>query len=765
MKPESGVTIKRASCYQCWWQCGVKVHVKGGSEVFKIEGDRENALGGRGRLCVKNTAAIDFHRGPNRLNYPLKRAGKRGEGKWTRIGWDEALDEIAAKLAGIKKEHGPEALLVIGGTQHGVADWSSWRFANMFGTPNIFHQGKNCGEAEYLAMCAVYGYTTRSMGGGARAGVTKCVVNWGANLAESGHLGFGAILRAKEAGAKLVVVDPRRTKTTEQADLWVQLRPGTDGALALGMIHVILEEGLHDAEFVENWCVGFDRLREVARKWTPRRASEVTWVPAETIAEVARLYATSKPAHLTWGVATCQLGRATKSAVLGKCILRAITGNLGVSGGEPFMDHPYHLDWIDNLKWDLLLDHPDRTRDNVSAAEYPVASVRGYRMFREAMKGVYPKGFGAAHYMMFPASWAMWNAILEGKPYPVKAVCTQGSNTLVNVSDAPKTHRALTSENLDLHFAMDFTLQPTAALADYVLPAADWLERPNLRTDWGFSNVYQCTEAAVEPLYERRDDYWMWAQLARRLGMGADWPEILEGMNDVFLRSTGMTFRQHLDKNVEAQFTFGSATKGDRTYEQTGFATFSGKVELFPSILEKLGYDPSCEYEEPARSPLATPELAKEYPLVLTSGARVREYWHSSYRDMPKLRGIYPNPRLEIHPEDAERLSIRDGDPVYVETPEGKVKQWAKVDGGILKGVVHADGYWWYPEMPQAEPCLFGVWESNINAITPGDPATFDYAGDNNFRGLLCRVYKVGENERRAAHGERRRTEERSPSE
>jgi len=749
MTQGNNIEIKRAACYQCWWQCGVKVHVKDKTDIIKMEGDKDNALGGRGRLCVKNSAAIDFHQSPNRLNYPMKRVGKRGEYKWQRLSWDQALDEIADKLSAIKKAYGPEALAIIGGTQHGVADWASWRFANMFGTPNIFHQGKNCGEAEFLAMCLVYGYTTRSMGGGARAGLTKCIINWGANLAESGHLGFANIIRTKEKGAKLVVIDPRRTKTVEQADIWVQLRPGTDGALALGMMNVIIGEDLYDKDFVNKWCVGFDKLKELAKSWTPQRVAEITRVPAETIIEVARLYTKSKPAHLTWGVATCQLGQgdkgAVKSAVLGKCILRAITGNLAVTGGEPFTDHPYILNWIDNIKWDLLLDHPDRTRDNVSAAEYPVASVKGYRMFREAMAKVYPKGFGAAHYMVFPSSWAMWRAVLEGQPYPLKAICTQGSNTLVNVSDTPKTYKAFKSPNLDLHFAMDLIMQPTASLADYVLPAADWMERPNLRTDWGFSNVYQCTEAAVEPLYERRDDYWMWAQLAKRLGMEQEWPATLEGMFDLLLKGTGLTFAQHLDKNLEAQFSFGSGTTEDRLYERTGFATSSGKVELFPSLLENLGYDPSCDYAEPPRSPDATPELAEEYPLILISGSRVKEFWHSSYRDMEKLRRIYPKPRLEIHPENAQPLGIKDGDPVYIETPEGKIKQWAKVDPGMMRGVVHADGYWWFPEMPATEPCLFGVWESNINSITPGDPATFDYAGDNNFRALLCKVYKAEE--------------------
>jgi len=749
MAEGDGMKIKRAACYQCWWQCGVKVHVKNGNEIVKIEGDTENALGGRGNLCVKSASAIDFHDSPNRLNYPMKRTGERGEMKWERITWDQALDDIADRLGRIRSEYGPEALMIIGGTQHGVADWASWRFANMWGTPNIFHQGKNCGEAEFLAMCAVYGYTTRSQGGGARAGVTRCIINWGANLAESGHLGFRAIMRARERGAKLVVVDPRRTKTTEQADIWMQLRPGTDGALALGLMNVIIGEELYDKEFVDKWCLGFDKLKEVAAKWTPQRTAEVTWVPAETIVEVARLYATSKPAHLTWGVAACQLGRgnkgAVKSAVLGKCILRAITGNVGVIGGDPFMDHPYHLNWIDNLKWDLLLDHPERTRDNLSADEHPVASVKAYRLFREAQAKVYPKGFGAAHYMVFPSSWAMWRGVLKGEPYPVKAICTQGSNTLVNVSDARTTYRALKSDNLDLHFAMDLTMQPTASLADYLLPAAGWLERLNLRTDWGLSNVYQCTEAAVEPLYERRDDYWMWAQLARRMNMGDEWPDTLEDMCNVFLKGTGMNFQQHLEKNEEAQFSYGSSTREDRIYEKTGFATFSGKVELFPGILEKLGYDPSPDYDEPPRSPYATPELAEDYPLILISGSRVREFWHSSYRDMEKLRRIYPRPRLEINPVDAEPLGIKDGDPVYIETPEGKVKQWAKVTDGMLGGVVHADGYWWFPEMPGTDPCLFGVWESNINAITPGDPATFDYAGDNNFRALLCRVYKAAE--------------------
>lgn len=225
------------------------------------------------------------------------------------------------------------------------------------------------------------------------------------------------------------------------------------------------------------------------------------------------------------------------------------------------------------------------------------------------------------------------------------------------------------------------------------------------------------------------------------MGQGGYWAETVEGFYDLFLKPTGMSFKGFVDQEKNWQIVEPAYEK----HKDSGFATFSGKVELVPSIFEKMGYNPLPIYEEPARSPLSAPELFKEYPLILITGSRVRNYFHSMYREQERLRKTYPNPRLQIHPQMAEILGIKDGDAVYIETPEGKIKQVAQLDEGLDPRVVHADGYWWFPEEPGRDPCLFGVWESNINAITPDDPTFYSYAGDNPFRALLCKVYKAKE--------------------
>ena len=518
----------------------------------------------------------------------------------------------------------------------------------------------------------------------------------------------------------------------------MQLRPGTDGALALGMLNVIINEDLYDREFVDKWCLGFDDVKALVQRYPPERVAEITWVPVQQITEVARLYATSPAAVLSFGVANCHLGRgAGMSSVIGKCWLRAITGNLDKEGGNRFSDWPEYTAFLDEVNWDYQINHPTRKRDNVSANQWPIASVRALALYKEAMKKVYPKGWGAAQYFIYPAPRAVWMAILEGTPYPIKAVFDQGTNTLCSMGNSRLVYKALKSDNLELHVSMDHFLTPTGALADYVLPATDALERPDLSNLWGMSNSYFGREAAVESIYERHDDYQLWRDLGKRLGQAEHWPDTLDGWLDKLLAPAGVTFND---------FARGSGylpPRGFRRYEKKGFGTFSGKVELVPSIFKQLGYDPLAGYEEPPWGPISTPDLAKEYPLILISGSRVRTYHHSSHRQFAKLRQRYPDPLLQINPETASSLGIADGDTVCIETPLGTVRQRAKLMEGMHPQVVHADGYWWFPEQPEAEPVLFGAWDSNIDSILPDDPDVCDYTGDSYFRALLCRVYKA----------------------
>ena len=725
--------IKRASCRFCQYQCGVKSYVKNG-KVVKIEGDPENPIG-KGILCPKSTVASDFHNHLDRLNHPLKRVGERGEGKWRRISWNQAMDEIVSKIKEIKAEYGVEAVAFMGGSPHEPGDWAAWRWCNLFGTPNIHNQGKNCGEAEYLMECATYGYHTLPM---PKPGVTKCVVIWGSNPACSSPILYWQTIReAREKGCKTIVVDPRLTETASTADLWLQLRPGTDGALGLGMLDVIIKERLYDKKFVEEYCSGFDEIKALAEEYPLSKTEKITWVPEEKIVEAARSIATLTPTVITWGVAACHLGWAAKSAVQAKCILRAVTGNLDIEGGNVLKQPFKNVAWLENQYWDLLLEHPERQRDTISAEMFPMASVRAYRLFRKAMEKVHPHGYGTPMYMLTYSGINLWEGILKGKPYPIKAIITQGGNPLVSL-DAKGCYEALKSGNLTLHVGMDFFMTPTLALADYVFPAADWLERPTLQFRWGLQNYYVAGEKSVEPQYERRDDYLFWRELGIRLGQEQYWPETLEKMFDKFLEPSGKTF----DKLVHEKEHWYFPKEEYKKYESKGFATFSGKVELLPSILEKIGIDPLPRYVEPARSPMSSPELAKEYPLVLISGSRLLHYWHSCYREEKRLRKVYPDPLVQIHPQTASKLGIKQGDWVFIETPEGKIREKAELTDRIDPRVVHADAYWWFPEKPGNEPSLFGVWDSNINAIIPRDPKLFDYAGDYNFRGLLCKVYK-----------------------
>jgi len=372
----------------------------------------------------------------------------------------------------------------------------------------------------------------------------------------------------------------------------------------------------------------------------------------------------------------------------------------------------------------------------VSADRRAIGSVRALKLNREGMKKVSPKGWGAAQYFIYPSPYACWEAILTGKPYPIRAVFDQGTNTLCSMGSAYHAYEAFKSEDLELHVSMDHFLTPTGALADYVLPATDAMEHPTLTNLWGMTGSEFAREAAVEPMYERKDDYQLWADLGKRLGQADQWPDTLEEWLDKLLVPAKTTLREL------AQTAGHHPEKRYRQYEENGFGTFSGKVELVPSLLQQLGYDPLGGYEEPPWSPVSSPEMAKEYPLILISGSRVREFHHSSHRHLEKIRRRYPDPIMEISPEKAAELGINEGDWVWIETPMGKVKQRARLLEGMPPLVVHADGYWWFPEKEEAEPSLFGVWESNIDAIVPDEPGLFDYTGNSYFRGLLCRVSK-----------------------
>jgi thiosulfate reductase/polysulfide reductase chain A len=723
--------IKRGICPICGAGCFVETKLERGRPV-SIRPDR---TAGFPADCPRAGQAMDYHDHRQRLNHPLKRVGTRGEGKWQEIGWDQALDEIAAKLAEIRDRHGPEAVLAMGGSYKGAGDAACFRWSNLWGTPNILFQGKNCGEAELLSEWAVYGDQS-CIGNAPIPGVTECILLWGVGGAMSFASQRKNLKAYREAGGKIIAIDPRRTDLTDMADIWLQLRPGSDGALAYGMLNVIIAEKLYDADFVRDWCLGFGDLARAVREFTPDQVEQITWVPADKIAAAARMFAAAKPAQIPFGLGAAELGKGTTSAVFGKTYLRALTGNLDVHGGSRFADAPVSTSYLDEMHWETLIDHPLRTRDSISADRWPIASVRGLQAYRKAMEKVHPKGVGPAIYNVVVAPSAIPDAVLEGRPYPVKAWILQAGNPLVSLGGARRLHEAMISDELELSVNMDHWMTPCGELADYVLPASDGLERPLLSNMWGFGNAYSASRRIVEPMYERRDDYQLWRELGNRLGQDCMWPDTLEAWFDRLLEPSGVTHAELSDQPMP----WIKAAPEFRRYERRGFATASGKVELSSALIAGLGYPPIPPYEEPAWTQASSPELAREFPLVLITGNALKWYYRSQHRHLEKMRRQHPYAQATLHPQTAAELGIAQDSFVWVETPMGKVRQQAKLDPGMHPRVVHADSHMWYPERAAEGDAHYGVWESNINAILPDGEGYSDFAGDCYMRGLICRI-------------------------
>jgi anaerobic selenocysteine-containing dehydrogenase len=688
----------------CHGGCSALVHVNNG-KVVKIKGDPEFPLN-RGKLCVKGMASIDQLYNPNRLKHPLKRVGQRGEGKWKRISWDEALDVIVNKIKEIKAEFGVESISIGQGTgrhhyRHVV------RFAHALGTPNwcepgaaqCFHPRINAGWITYgdLPICDYYGDVNPA-----------CLLVWGHNplvTGPDGEIQF-RVRDCIKRGTKLIVVDPRETETAKKADIWLQIRPGTDDALALSMIHVIIQEGLYDSDFVNEWTVGFDQLAERVRSCTPEWAEKITWVPADKIRESARLFANTRPASVEWGVAIEHTPNCFQT-VRAVALIPGITGNIDIPGG-----------WILGMR--VIDDIPiflenltdEMKKKRLGADRYKLLSGR---------KAPFP----SAH---IPT---LLNAIRTEKPYPIKALLNFGNNTLATYANAKQAYDALL--RLDFLSVMDLYMTPTAELADIVLPAASWLEVDEVVGLPFRSYNFALVQQKILQIGECRPDEEVLIDLARRLNLAVG-IESLEDLYNAQLEKLGITFDDLKEKG------FLSVPMRYRKFEKRGFNTPSGKVELYSSIMEKYGYDPLPYYEEPPESPLSTPELAQDYPLILTTGGRTPYYFHSEYRQIPSLRGKHPSPLVEINPRTADELDIRDGEWIWIQTVRGRIKQKARLVKGIHPKVVHIEHGWWFPEEPGPE---HGIWNSNANILTNNAPPYDPAMGTYQLRALLCKLYKV----------------------
>ena len=693
----------RSVCRGCHGGCGTVVTVVNG-KVSAIKGDVSSPMS-KGWMCIKGLAAPEIANHPDRLHYPLRRKGPRGGGQWERISWDQALGEIASRLDAIRGETGAESIALGQGTgrhhfMHVV------RFANALGTPNWYEPG--------LAQCFIPRVTASNLTyGGFVVGDyygdvnPACILFWGHNPIVSGPDGELSIpvQRALGKGSIGIAVDPRRSETARRCRQWLPVRPGTDAALALAMIRTIIRENIHDKEFVERWTTGFEELSSHVEGCTPEWAEKITRVKSEDIVRAARTYALNKPAILDWGVSVEHNVNAFQT-VRALAILRAITGNVDVPGG-------------DILGMNIVRPYPT-LKDRLPEG------MRNKRLGGETYKllGGWRAFMPSAH---IPT---LFKAIRTGEPYRVRALLLFGNNPLVSVANSRNVHESLRA--LDLLVAADLFMTPSAALADYVLPAAFWTEVDQVISFPLVADNMVMAQRKMAQVAECRQDEWIMDELAKRLGLPGSGESLVDVMNHQ-LEPLGITF----DELKEKGFVYPRHEY--RKYERRGFRTPSRKVEIYCKPLERMGYDPLPSYVEPPESPVSTPELLERFPYVLTTGGRRREFFLSDNRQIPSLRKRHPHPWVELHPETAGKHGIGEGDDVTITSPRGSITMKAHVTEDMAPGVVHVEAFWWFPEKPGPE---YGVWESNANLLTNDGPPYDPAFGTYQLRGLLCGIEK-----------------------
>jgi anaerobic selenocysteine-containing dehydrogenase len=731
---EDGYTVTRSASHSgpgCHNGCDVLLYTDKNGKLVKVEGDPQAPFN-QGRLCSRCLALPEVVNHPDRLQYPMKRVGERGENKWQRITWDEAYDGIIAGLNTIKEKYGPESVIFAQGTGRDITPYIS-RLAWTYGSPNPTYLLS--GSACYLPRIAACYNTTGSFWvadcsqtwpdryDNSQYKAPETMVLWGNNPIVANADGFFGhwVVDLMRRGTQLIVVDPRMTFLASKAALWLPIRPGTDAALALGMLNIIIQEELYDKEFVDKWTYGFDKLAERVAQYPVEKVAEITWLPKEKIIAAARMFAQSKHATVQWGLAL-DMTKEAIPATMAIIDLVAICGNLDVPGG---WIPPYFVVNM-GFGWGNELISKEMHAKRLGVAEYPLTG-RGFNLSQPDVTV---------------------KAMVTGKPYPVKGAWLQTTNVLACTTSDPK-YMLKGLLNCDLVVVVDLFMTPTAvAAADYVLPAATYPERDGIRSC--DNPQYGATINKVTQIGEVKSDMQINLELGKRLNPEAwPWDNVQDMFTSLIQNShvAGYDFKQlRQDTPVYKAYSYKKYEAGGLRFDgQPGFNTPTGRVELYSLSFEECGLDPLPYFEEPTYSPNSAPEYVKEYPIVLTTGARDWASFHSEHRQVGRLRALKPRPIFEIHPDTAAKYGIREGDMVWIENHLGRAKRKAKLTTIIDPRVINTDHGWWFPEEEGAQPHLFGVWETNINQLMEFVPGRSGFG--SNFKGLMCKIYKVKEGE------------------
>ncbi|TAK86652.1 MAG: hypothetical protein EPO20_06500 [Betaproteobacteria bacterium] len=706
----------RTTCRLCLVRCGMLVEAGDGTAAqVRVKGDRKHPLS-RGYLCPKGKASADMTFSPKRVLHPLAREGARGAGRWRQVTWDEALDDIAARLNAIIAEHGARAVAV---QSLPPKDYFAYDlFLDAIGSPTFFkHDSHQCFTPQLIADVLTYGNLLTYPAFTELKG-TDLAVLWGINLAETNASKHQRVRDARRSGARTLVVDPRPTQAAREASLWLRVRPGTDAALALGIVNAMIANGWYDREFVARWTLGFEALAERAAHYSPERVESITWVPARDIVEAARLVGTAKrPALYTFIGATMGGNSIATMRLMG--FIPALAGHIDREGANGFLP-PTGVRMPSYYGGDASLGHGRKFDEMLSADKFPLLAG--------------PQALTAP----YPHPRQVIDAMLTGKPHPVRALWTS-CNPMVGLEDTYTTMRALKA--LDLLVVSELFETPTARLADYVLPITTHLES-NAISEYSGLNMICARVRALEPRGEAREEGWAVIEVAKRMGYADRLPvKSYEELLDYRLEPLGMRFAQFAAQGVfvrpnqPEKFASGKLRRDGKP----GFNTPSGKIELVSGTLAAHGYDPLPDFVEPPMSPYSTPELAREYPLVLISGTRSLEFYSTLGIEVPRLLKRRPYPTLEMSPETAARFGLKAGEWAEISAPttEHTIVRRVAILDGMHPGVVNAEGLWY---MPGEEDLIAATLAVGANVLTPLRDDVDPVIGGSIARCILCRV-------------------------
>lgn len=727
--------------------CGMFLHIKDG-KVVKVEGDPDHPIT-HGRLCPRCLALDEVMYGEARLKHPMIREREnRGRDAWKQVSWDEAYDYIEKKVRAIWDEYGAETIFTLTGTGR-----ESTLYAPVYGPAvlNTCNGGSTyafSGEACYGPRATITNYL---LGAGVpepdwaqyfedryddpRWECPKYLIVWGKDPLYSNPDGFfgHSIIDMMKRGTKIITVDPRLTWLGSRAEYHLQLRPGTDAAVGLGMLNVIIGEDLYDHDFVEKWCYGFDELAECVKEWTPERVAEITWVDPEQLRGAARAFATNSPSSATWGVALDQSKNSTQASQAFLSIV-AICGYFDIPGGVTLQKPTSFIG-----KWRYEMGS---TISDEMAAKHIVDPTGKYKLFNvgAAMGGV--QGDTLLNYLegTLPE--------FQNVPYKLRMCWMIGTNPLACMADQPQRwYEAM--KDLDFIVAQDIFMTPSImGLADVVLPLSTFAEHDGIVTpNYGRNQHFVAAmNKAVEPI-DTKSDLEILIDMGKRMR-----PEIWEGIEDV---------HDFFDQQLRTVYDFGWDDLKDevvhmmpfeyRKYEtgglredgKPGFDTVTGLIELKSVMFPYFDEQELPYFEEPDFGPSSVDaETAEKFPLVYTTGGRHLSMFHSEHRQIPSMRAMHPDPLVSISPATAEASGIEDGDWVRVDTMFGHCTQRALVTNEVPDKLIHLEHAWWFPEQDGEAPNLYGVWKANVNNLMPHESVGVTGYGAP-YKNGICRITRV----------------------